>query len=66
MSLAEVGSPFTTSYVQTDALGQPNACYATLAGYNSRVPGTINGSPCCCSGSIPKNSTDPCMGLAGL
>jgi len=45
MSLAEVGSPFTTSYVQTDALGQPNACYATLGGYNSRVPGTINGSP---------------------
>ena len=45
MSLDEVGSHFTTSYVQTDALGQPNACYATLGGYNSRVPGTINGSP---------------------
>jgi len=42
---AEVGTNFTTSYVQTDALGQPNACYATLGGYNAHVPGTINGSP---------------------
>ena len=42
MSGPEVGNDFRTSFVQTDALGQPNACYATLAGYNSRLPGTIN------------------------
>jgi hypothetical protein len=45
MSGPEVSNDFRTSYVQSDALGQPNACYATLGGYNSRVPGTINGSP---------------------
>ena len=36
-------SNFNTSYVQTDALGQANACYATLGSYNSHVRGTING-----------------------
>ncbi len=45
MSGPEVSNPTRTSYVQSDALGQPNACYATLGGYNSRMPGTINGSP---------------------
>ena len=45
MSGPEVSNDFRTSYVQSDALGQPNACYATLGGYNSRVAGTINGSP---------------------
>jgi len=45
MSQAEVNSPFRNSYVQTNAAdGQPGACYATLGGYNSMVPGTINGS----------------------
>ena len=39
----DVGTPFRTSYVQSDALGQPTSCYATLAGYNSRVAGTVNG-----------------------
>jgi len=45
MSGPETSNPHRTSYVQSDALGQPNACYATLGGYNSRMPGTINGSP---------------------
>jgi hypothetical protein len=45
MSGPETSNSTRTSYVQSDALGQPNACYATLGGYNSRMPGTINGSP---------------------
>jgi hypothetical protein len=45
MSGPETSNSYRTSYVQSDALGQPNACYATLGGYNSRVAGTINGSP---------------------
>ena len=45
MSLAEAGSPFTTSYVQTDALGQPNACYAILGGYNELAK-------CACTGTL--------------
>ena len=38
----DVNTSFRTSYVQSDALGQPTSCYATLAGYNAHVPGTVN------------------------
>jgi hypothetical protein len=41
-SYGEVNTPTRTSYVQSDALGQPNACYATLAGYNTRSRGNVN------------------------
>ena len=41
-SLGETNNPYRTSYVNTDALGQATACYATLAGYNSRERGTVN------------------------
>ena len=33
---------FRTSAVQSDGLGQSDTSYATLANYNSRIPGTIN------------------------
>ena len=38
----DVNNAYRTSAVQTDSLGQPTSCYATLGGYNSRVAGTIN------------------------
>ena len=38
----DVNTPYRTSYVQSDALGQPTSCYATLGGYNSHVAGTVN------------------------
>jgi len=61
----DTSTPFRTSYVQSDALGQPTSCYATLAGYNSRVAGTINGPTAVSARRSQKFQAVPVWGSMG-
>ena len=65
MSGPEVSNPTRLSYVQTDALGQPNACYATLAGYNSRVRGTVQAPVAITKGVTQRIQAIPVWGSMG-
>ena len=64
-SLGETNNPYRTSYVNTDALGQATACYATLAGYNSRERGTVNAPVAVTRGVTQRLQAVPVWGSFG-
>ncbi len=64
-SFGEANTNFRTSYVQSDALGQPNACYATLQGYNSRERGTVQAPVAVTKGVTQRIQAIPVWGSMG-
>jgi len=64
-SLGEINTPYRTSYVNSDALGQPNACYATLAGYNSVARGTVHAPVAVTRGVTQRLQAVPVWGSMG-